>query len=136
MNEAQNEKMLQNDIEPGKIDKISEPAEATENEENSPIIDLQIKKEFVRKKKTIGSYIKKFFILCFGAFLYAVGLETFLIPNNIIDGGVVGISIMAAALTPISFSVYLVLINIPFLYLAKPFEIKENIKGKRNPLSK
>ncbi|MBQ1855106.1 MAG: YitT family protein, partial [Anaerovibrio sp.] len=59
-----------------------------------------MKKEFVRKRKTLGSYVKKFFILCFGAFLYAVGLETFLIPNNIIDGGVVGISIMAASLTP------------------------------------
>ncbi|ORU01126.1 hypothetical protein D081_0574 [Anaerovibrio sp. JC8] len=98
---------------------ISDAAE--EQEEKSPeapvIAEIQEKKEFVKKKKTLGSHIKKFLILCFGAFLYAVGLETFLIPNQIIDGGVVGISIMAAALTPISFSVYLVAINIPFLYL-------------------
>lgn len=135
MNETQNEHIENSDIEPKIIDKISDKGDASKaseseissqnkinenapiKEEDSPIIDLQMKKEFVRKRKTLGSYVKKFFILCFGAFLYAVGLETFLIPNNIIDGGVVGISIMAASLTPISFSVYLVVINIPFLYL-------------------
>ena len=85
--------------------------------EAASLMHNPLKKSLVKKNKTIGSYIKKFLILCFGAFLYAVGLETFLIPNNIIDGGVVGISIMAAALTPLNFSVYLVLINIPFLYL-------------------
>ncbi len=121
MNDTQNEPIEKNDIEAEKVNKISEISNETEKpvteekSENATIVDLQAKKEFVRKKKTLGSYVKKFFILCFGAFLYAVGLETFLIPNNIIDGGVVGISIMADALTPINFSVYLVLINSPFL---------------------
>ena len=31
-----------------------------------------------------------------GALIYTVGLDLFLVPNNIIDGGVVGISLMTA----------------------------------------
>lgn len=52
-----------------------------------------------------------------GALIYTVGLDLFLVPNNIIDGGVVGISLMTAELTGISFSIFVVLINIPFLYI-------------------
>ena len=52
-----------------------------------------------------------------GAFIYTVGLDLFLVPNNIIDGGVVGISLMTATLSGYSFSIFVVLINLPFLYL-------------------
>ncbi|NFK76866.1 YitT family protein, partial [Clostridium botulinum] len=36
-----------------------------------------------------------------GAILVSIGLEIFLIPNNIIDGGMTGISIMARYLTKV-----------------------------------
>ncbi|MDD4600124.1 MAG: YitT family protein [Negativicutes bacterium] len=52
-----------------------------------------------------------------GSIIAAVGLEIFLVPNNIIDGGVVGLSIMASHLTGVSLSVFLVVLNLPFLYL-------------------
>ena len=45
------------------------------------------------------------------------GLETFLVPNDIIDGGIVGVSMMLDALTPVSLGVFLVVLNLPFLYL-------------------
>ncbi|MPM71441.1 hypothetical protein SDC9_118406 [bioreactor metagenome] len=61
--------------------------------------------------------IKKYIMLLIGSIVAAVGLEIFLVPNNIIDGGIVGISIMASHLTGISLSTFLVLLNIPFLYL-------------------
>jgi len=51
-----------------------------------------------------------------GAALAAVGLETFLIPNNIIDGGIVGISIMASYLTGLPIAAFLAALNLPFLY--------------------
>ena len=41
-----------------------------------------------------------------GALIYTVGLDLFLVPNNIIDGGVVGISLMAAELSGVSFSLF------------------------------
>ncbi|MBP5200032.1 MAG: YitT family protein [Schwartzia sp.] len=61
--------------------------------------------------------LKKYFILFLGAFIASVGLEIFLVPNDIIDGGVVGLAIMAGAITGQEYGIFLVLFNIPFLYL-------------------
>ena len=47
----------------------------------------------------------------------SVGLELFLIPNEVIDGGVVGLSIMAQTLSGFSIGMFLILFNLPFLYL-------------------
>lgn len=52
-----------------------------------------------------------------GALLVGVGLEQFLIPNKIIDGGVVGISIIVSHLTGVPVSIYLLVLNLPFLWL-------------------
>jgi uncharacterized membrane-anchored protein YitT (DUF2179 family) len=55
--------------------------------------------------------------LFLGAALVSVGLEIFLIPNRIIDGGIVGISIMASYLTHIPIGIFLFVLNLPFLYI-------------------
>ena len=65
----------------------------------------------------VTRYITKAVALAFGALIYTLGLDVFLTPNHVIDGGVVGISLMAAALTNLSFSTFIVVLNIPFLYL-------------------
>ena len=58
-------------------------------------------------------------LLCtFGAFLAAFALECFLVPNQIIDGGIVGVSIMASYITKINLGIFLVLLNIPFVLMA------------------
>jgi uncharacterized membrane-anchored protein YitT (DUF2179 family) len=59
----------------------------------------------------------KILLMTLGASLVAVGLEIFLVPNKIIDGGIVGISIIASALSSLPLGVYLVILNLPFLYL-------------------
>ncbi len=59
----------------------------------------------------------KYLFLFIGSLLAAVGLEIFLIPNNIIDGGVVGISIILSYLTKIPLGVFIMCLNIPFLIL-------------------
>lgn len=51
-----------------------------------------------------------------GAIIAAVGLQFFLLPNHLIDGGVTGLSIIAARLFGLPLGVFLVLLNIPFLY--------------------
>ena len=53
-----------------------------------------------------------------GAFLAAFALECFLVPNQIIDGGIVGVSIMVSYVTKINLGIFLVALNIPFLILA------------------
>lgn len=52
--------------------------------------------------------------LTIGAMIYSAGLNLFLVPNRIIDGGVVGVGLIAAAVSPVPFSVWVVLLNIPF----------------------
>lgn len=56
-------------------------------------------------------------LLTFGAVLAACALETFLIPNTILDGGVAGISIIINKLTPIPLGLIVFVLNIPFIYI-------------------
>lgn len=69
------------------------------------------------KRHRILQNIKRYIILFIGSIIYAAGLEIFLVPNNVIDGGVVGISIMASHLTGLPLGVFLIVVNIPFVYL-------------------
>lgn len=58
-------------------------------------------------------------LMLLGTFLAAYSLEVFLLPNQIIDGGVVGISILIADFIGNQWLYPLViLLNFPFLYLA------------------
>ena len=68
-------------------------------------------------KSNFSAIIKKYLLLPLGAIVYAAGLETFFVPNNLIDGGIVGVSMMISYLTDTPLSVFVVLLNIPFLYL-------------------
>lgn len=49
--------------------------------------------------------------------MVSVGLEIFLVPNNIIDGGIVGISIISSYLAQIPIGVFLFALNLPFFYI-------------------
>jgi uncharacterized membrane-anchored protein YitT (DUF2179 family) len=62
-------------------------------------------------------YVIKYLFLSIGAVLAAVGLEVFLIPNQIIDGGVVGISIMLSYLSKYPLGLFIFCLNLPFLFL-------------------
>ncbi len=59
----------------------------------------------------------------------AFGLESFLLPNNFIDGGATGISLLISELADIPLYILLIVVNIPFVYLGlkvigKNFAIK------------
>lgn len=56
--------------------------------------------------------------LTFGAFIAAFAIECFLVPNKIIDGGIVGISIMAHYKTDIPLGLFTFFLNLPFIFLA------------------
>ena len=63
----------------------------------------------------IKRLINKFLLLSVGTIFVAVALELFLIPNKIIDGGIVGISIMASYLSKLPIGLYIFTLNLPFL---------------------
>ena len=71
----------------------------------------------VREKHIVIRVLWKMLMLTIGAALAAVGLSIFLIPNSLIDGGVVGISIMASYVTGFPLAVFLLVVNLPFLFL-------------------
>ena len=62
--------------------------------------------------------IIRLIFLTLGAFIAGFALEGFLIPNNMIDGGIVGISIMISYLTKANLGILILCINIPFIFLA------------------
>lgn len=63
-------------------------------------------------------YFKSLFWLVLGAVLAAFGVQVLLIPNHLVDGGIVGISIMASSLFGKGLLPYfLIIFNLPFLVL-------------------
>lgn len=65
----------------------------------------------------IYSVVSRFVFIIIGAALVSIALEIFLIPNRIVDGGVIGISIMSSYLSGIPVGVFIVLLNFPFFYV-------------------
>ncbi len=54
-----------------------------------------------------------------GAFLAAFAIEVFFIPNNLIDGGTVGVAMIVSTIAGKEWlPVFLILFNLPFLYMA------------------
>jgi len=70
-------------------------------------------------QKTTASHIFGYFGLILGAFLAAFAIEVFLLPNNIIDGGIVGIAMIGGQLFGKKyFPYFFIILNMPFLFLA------------------
>ena len=60
----------------------------------------------------------RLFWITLGTLIAGFALECVLIPNEVIDGGIVGISIMASYLTKKPLGLFLILLNIPFIVMA------------------
>jgi len=80
------------------------------------LTDLALEKRQHRRLSALRIVQRGIFITL-GALLMAVGLEIFLIPNQVIDGGVTGVSIMLSHITGIQLGIFLFLLNLPFVYL-------------------
>lgn len=71
----------------------------------------------VHKKLTLTEILIRVIFITIGSILMGVALELFLVPFNVIDGGIAGVSIMLSELTPLPLAVYLFIVNVPFLIL-------------------
>ncbi|MEH7416290.1 YitT family protein [Neobacillus drentensis] len=76
-------------------------------------IMAKIQHKGLTKKKIF----QRILLITLGAILMSVGLEIFLVPNNVIDGGITGISIMLSYITDWKLGMFLFLFNIPFIFL-------------------
>jgi len=77
-------------------------------------------------------FIKDFLLITCGIVSACFGLKSFLMPNEFIDGGVTGISLIIRTLTGYNLSYLIILINIPFVILGfkqigKGFAIKTSV---------
>jgi len=74
----------------------------------------------VKRVAKIGfSLFKESFLLILGVFIAGFGLKGFLIPNGFIDGGITGVSLLISHLLPISISLLIFTLNLPFMFLAR-----------------
>lgn len=68
----------------------------------------------MHKENILKTFID-FLIITLGAVIAAFALGEFLIPNMILDGGINGISLMLSKITGISISIFIVVLNVPFM---------------------
>ena len=70
------------------------------------------------KTELFKEFLKKIFFLTLGPFVAAFALEVFLVPNNIIDGGIVGVSIILSYLTKINLGLLILISRFPSINIS------------------
>jgi uncharacterized membrane-anchored protein YitT (DUF2179 family) len=73
--------------------------------------------KIMHKKIPLKEVVKRAILITAGAVIMAVGLEIFLVPNQVIDGGIVGVSIMLSHITGIKLGLFIFILNIPFFFI-------------------
>jgi uncharacterized membrane-anchored protein YitT (DUF2179 family) len=80
-------------------------------------------------RSTILVSIKDFFLISIGVLCATIGLECFLVPNQLLDGGVTGISLLLSRLFNWNLSVLIFAINFPFIIMGiRQVSLKFGIK--------
>lgn len=75
-------------------------------------------------------YLKDILLISIGIFMASIGLKGFLLPNNFLDGGAMGVSLLMEIVTKIELSYLIVIINLPFIIIgAKQISIEFAIKS-------
>ncbi len=69
------------------------------------------------KKKSKQKWAREFLFIAAGIFSAAIGLKGFLLPNGFFDGGAMGISLLLNHFVHTNLSIFIVLVNIPFVLL-------------------
>jgi uncharacterized membrane-anchored protein YitT (DUF2179 family) len=91
--------------------------------------NYQKAKELRSLKITVKRLMVDMFLLSIGVLSAGFGLKGFLLPNNFIDGGAVGISLLISEVTSFPLPVLLIIVNSPFVILGykiirKSFDVK------------
>lgn len=71
-----------------------------------------------KETQNLGKAVKKYGVITFAAFTYAMAVSLFIDPNNMAPGGVTGIAIIISRIVPIETGTLIFLLNIPILLFA------------------
>ncbi len=74
-------------------------------------------KKYLRRKTFFIRSIKDTILISTGILSAGFGLESFLLPNKFIDGGATGISLLLSEVTKWPLALFLILVNIPFVFI-------------------
>ncbi|MDZ4795082.1 MAG: YitT family protein [Bacteroidota bacterium] len=96
------------------INEIQKAQTPQEGDKKSKYIEA---KDVWVRKITIRRTIKEGFFMVLGIFSAGFGLKGFLIPNELIDGGVMGISLLTNKETGFPLPLLIIVINLPFILL-------------------
>lgn len=83
---------------------------------------MNLQQDLVRpmhKKLPKRKIIQRGIAILIGAIIAATGLEIFLVPNSVIDGGITGISIMLSHITHLPLGVFIFVLNLPFFFIGR-----------------
>lgn len=69
-------------------------------------------------KSYITKVLRHLIFITLGAIIAAYALEAFLVPNNVIDGGIIGISMIISHVTKWNLGLLVIILNAPFILLA------------------
>lgn len=99
------------------INNLLEDIETTLEKPGEVISRYKSAKRSWQLKRAIRSMIRNGLFILLGVLSAGFGLRGFLMPNDFIDGGVTGISLLINTKTGISFSALIIIINLPFMLL-------------------
>lgn len=85
---------------------------------HKPISPTEIAPAVRTLRVELSHAIKEYAFIIIGVFSAGFGLKGFLLPNKFIDGGATGISLLLEHVTSVNLGILLVLVNLPFLFLA------------------
>jgi uncharacterized membrane-anchored protein YitT (DUF2179 family) len=88
------------------------------NHDGENLSEYQKAKQAWRIRKTFLRELRQVVMMIFGILSAGFGLRGFLIPNGLIDGGVMGISLLVNKETSMPLSLAIILFNLPFLLLS------------------
>jgi uncharacterized membrane-anchored protein YitT (DUF2179 family) len=97
------------------VQKTIEKGKKGEVPETSP---YKRAKKVYQRRLLFRRSIKDWILIVAGVFSAAFGLKGFLLPNQFIDGGAVGIALLTAEVTKYPLWALLILVNVPFIGMA------------------
>lgn len=101
-----------------------------EKQSSKPVSKKQIVPLVRNLQVELTHAVKEYFFIIIGVFSAGFGLKGFLLPNQFIDGGATGISLLLENVTSVDLSFLLILVNLPFIIIsARMFSVRFALKS-------